>query len=67
MAEPCSWIEASQGVQLVEAPELIRKAMHKTDYKDLPSDSDKTDQATRNAAANTARLARLLANAPYPA
>jgi multimeric flavodoxin WrbA len=45
----------------------VGEAMHKTDYKDLPSGSDKTDQATRSAAANAAHLASLLANAPYPA
>jgi multimeric flavodoxin WrbA len=45
----------------------VGEAMHKTDYKDLPSGSDKTDQATRSAAANAAHLARLLADAPYPA
>jgi hypothetical protein len=45
----------------------VGEAMHKTDYKDLPSGSDKTDEATRSAAANAAYLARLLGNAPYPA
>ena len=45
----------------------VGEAMHKTDYKDLPSGSDKTDQATRSAATNATHLARLLANAPYPA
>lgn len=45
----------------------VGEAMHKTDYKDLPSGSDKTDQATRTAAANAAHLARLLADTPYPA
>jgi multimeric flavodoxin WrbA len=45
----------------------VGEAMHKTDYKDLHSGSDKPDQATRCAAANAAHLARLLANAPYPA
>lgn len=45
----------------------VGKAMHKTDYKDLPSGSDKTDQATKTAAANAAHLARLLVDAPYPA
>ena len=44
----------------------VGEAMHKTDYKDLPSGSDKTDQATRSAAANAAHLARLLTSAPYP-
>lgn len=45
----------------------VGEAMHKTDYKDLPSGSDKTNQATKTAAANAAHLASLLANAPYPA
>lgn len=45
----------------------VGEAMHRTDYKDLPSGSDKTDQATQAAAANAAHLARLLAEAPYPA
>jgi multimeric flavodoxin WrbA len=44
----------------------VGEAMHKTDYKDLPSGSAKTDQATKSAAANAAHLARLLADAPYP-
>jgi multimeric flavodoxin WrbA len=44
----------------------VGEAMHKTDYKDLPSGSDKTDQATKTAAANAAHLARLLAAQPYP-
>ena len=45
----------------------VGEAMHKTDYRDLPSGSDKTDQATKTAAANAAHLARLLADTPYPA
>ena len=45
----------------------VRDAMHKTDYKDLPSGSEKTDKATKTAAANTAHLAGLLTNLPYPA
>lgn len=45
----------------------VGEAMHKTDYKDLPSGSAKTGQATKTAAANAAHLARLLADAPYPA
>jgi multimeric flavodoxin WrbA len=45
----------------------VGEAMHKTDYKDLPSGSDKTDQATKTAAANAAHLARLLNDSPYPA
>jgi multimeric flavodoxin WrbA len=44
----------------------VGEAMHKTDYKDLPSGSDKTDQATKTAAANAAHLARLLKHTPYP-
>jgi multimeric flavodoxin WrbA len=44
----------------------VGEAMHKTDYKNLPSGSEKTDQATKTAAANAAHLARILANAPYP-
>jgi multimeric flavodoxin WrbA len=45
----------------------VGEAMHKTDYKDLPAGSDKTDQATKTAAANAAHLAGLLAKSPYPA
>jgi multimeric flavodoxin WrbA len=45
----------------------VGEAMHKTDYKDLPSGSAKTDQTTKTAAANAAHLAQLLADAPYPA
>jgi multimeric flavodoxin WrbA len=45
----------------------VGEAMHKTDYKDLPSGSDKTNQATKTAAANAAHLARLLNDSPYPA
>jgi multimeric flavodoxin WrbA len=45
----------------------VGEAMHKTDYKDLPSGSDKTDQATKTAAANAAHLAQLLTDQPYPA
>jgi multimeric flavodoxin WrbA len=44
----------------------VGEAMHKTDYKDLPAGSDKTDAATKAAAANAAHLAGLLAAAPYP-
>ena len=44
----------------------VGEAMHRTDYKDLPSGSDKTDQATKTAAANAAHLAKLLADKPYP-
>jgi multimeric flavodoxin WrbA len=45
----------------------VGEAMHKTDYKDLPGGSDKTDQATATAAANAAHLATVLAASPYPA
>jgi multimeric flavodoxin WrbA len=45
----------------------VGEAMHRTDYKDLPSGSDKTDQTTKTAAANAAHLAMLLADKPYPA
>jgi multimeric flavodoxin WrbA len=45
----------------------VGEAMHKIDYKDLPSGSDKTDQATKTAAANAAHLAQLLSAHPYPA
>lgn len=44
----------------------VGEAMHKTDYKDLPTGSGKTEQATKTAAANAAHLARLLAGNPYP-
>lgn len=44
----------------------VGEAMHKTDYKDLPSGSEKTDQATKTAAANAAHLAGLLADRAYP-
>jgi multimeric flavodoxin WrbA len=44
----------------------VGEAMHKTDYKDLPSGSDKTNQATKAAAVNAAHLARLLRATPYP-
>jgi multimeric flavodoxin WrbA len=45
----------------------VGEAMQKTNYKDLPSGSEKTDQATRTAAANASHLARLLSESPYPA
>jgi multimeric flavodoxin WrbA len=45
----------------------VGEAMHKTDYKDLPSGSDKTDQATATVAANAAHLAAVLRASPYPA
>jgi multimeric flavodoxin WrbA len=44
----------------------VGEAMHRTDYKDLPSGSDKTDETTKTAAANAAHLAMLLADKPYP-
>ncbi len=44
----------------------VGEAMHKTDYKDLPSGSEKTGHATKATAANAAHLARLLSEAPYP-
>lgn len=44
----------------------VGEAMDKTDYKDLPSGSEKTDQATKTAAANAAHLAGILADEPYP-
>jgi len=44
----------------------VGEAMHKTDYKDLPSGSDETNQATRTTAAHAAHLARLLTDHPYP-
>jgi multimeric flavodoxin WrbA len=43
----------------------VGEAMHKTDYNNLPSGSEKTDQATKTAAANAAHLARILADTPY--
>jgi multimeric flavodoxin WrbA len=42
------------------------EAMHTTDYKDLTSRSERTDQATKSLAANAAHLARLLKDSPYP-
>ncbi|HEV7523429.1 MAG TPA: NAD(P)H-dependent oxidoreductase [Acidimicrobiia bacterium] len=45
----------------------VGEAMHKTDYKDLPGGSNKTNQATAAAAANAAHLATALRAAPYPA
>jgi len=42
------------------------EAMHTTDYKDLTSGSEKTDQATKSLAANAAHLAQLLKDTPYP-
>lgn len=45
----------------------VGEAMQATDYKDLPSGSEKTAAATRAAAANAAHLARLLQASGYPA
>jgi multimeric flavodoxin WrbA len=45
----------------------VGEAMHTTDYKDLPSGSEKTDAATKNAARRAAHLARVLRAQPYPA
>jgi multimeric flavodoxin WrbA len=45
----------------------VGEAMHKTDYKDLPRGSDKTDKTTAAAAANAAHLAKILQAKPYPA
>lgn len=44
----------------------VGEAMHKIDYKDLPSGSSSTTQATKTAASNAAHLARLLQHAGYP-
>ena len=44
----------------------VGEAMQKTDYKDLPSGSEKTHNATKLAAAQGAHLAQLLADKPYP-
>jgi multimeric flavodoxin WrbA len=44
----------------------VGEAMQKTDYKDKTPRPEKTAQATKTLAANTAHLARLLASAPYP-
>ncbi|MFE6997585.1 flavodoxin family protein [Microbacterium sp. NPDC057659] len=43
------------------------EAMHKTDYKDLPSTPEKVAQSTKTAAANAAHLARALKIQPYSA
>lgn len=45
----------------------VGEAMHKVDYKDLPSIPEKTAATTAGAARNAAHLARALAAAPYPA
>ena len=44
----------------------VGEAMQGTDYKDLPSRPEKTDAATKAAAANAAHLARLLQGSGYP-
>jgi len=43
------------------------EAMHKTDYKDLPTTPDKVASATATLAANAAHLAKLLNQQGYPA
>ena len=43
----------------------VGEAMHGLDYKDRGT-ADKTDKATRGAAASAAHLAQLLADKPYP-
>lgn len=43
------------------------EAMHGTDYHDLDTVPEATESALRTAAANTAHLARVLRDAPYPA
>jgi multimeric flavodoxin WrbA len=43
------------------------EAMHKTDYKDLPSTPDEVASATKTLAANAAHLAQLLTQSGYPA
>ncbi len=44
----------------------VGEAMHKTDLKDLDSIPDKVRQSAQMLASNTAHLARLLKQAPYP-
>jgi multimeric flavodoxin WrbA len=44
----------------------VGEAMQSTDYQDLDPRPEKTAQATKTLAANTAHLARLLKGAPYP-
>ena len=44
----------------------VGEAMHNTDYKDRTPRPEKTAQATKTLAANTAHLARLLRGSPYP-
>ncbi|WP_104182172.1 flavodoxin family protein [Arthrobacter sp. B0490] len=45
----------------------VGEAMHKVDYQDLDSVPEKTAATTASAARNAVHLARLLADAPYPA
>jgi multimeric flavodoxin WrbA len=45
----------------------VGEAMQGTDYKEMDPRPEKTEQTTRTLAANTAHLARLLADKPYPA
>jgi multimeric flavodoxin WrbA len=45
----------------------VGEAMQGTDYKEMDPRPEKTGQTTRTLAANTAHLARLLADKPYPA
>jgi multimeric flavodoxin WrbA len=42
------------------------EAMHTTDYKDLDTPPEQTQQATRQLASNAAHVASLLRGAPYP-
>ena len=42
------------------------QAMHTTDYQDLSTAPEETQQATKQLASNAAHLAALLAAAPYP-
>jgi multimeric flavodoxin WrbA len=44
----------------------VGEAMHTTDYRDLPSGSEKTHSATKLAAAQAAHLAAVLSERPYP-
>ncbi|GAA1808015.1 NAD(P)H-dependent oxidoreductase [Nocardioides hankookensis] len=45
----------------------VGEAMQSTDYLDLDSVPDKTDETTKTVARNAVHLARLLKDAPYPA
>jgi multimeric flavodoxin WrbA len=45
----------------------VGRAMEGVDYKDLDEVPEKVEAATATLAANTAHLARLLREAPYPA